>query len=599
MPTQGRSSLSYKLIALTTVSLLAVFCIIAGASWISASRFFDKAGSSIYRLLDEELVQTEDIIRSTLERKGLGLVQFLSQIAGLEIISFDHEALQGHLENVIKDEDVVYALYMIDLDNTIISRHRHEELQANHPHPHPATSSKELRQHMTDKQVVIEYTSDITYSGKKVGTIVVGISQKALFKLRGSAQERTEVIQRQLAEEIALFLRTLNTSIILICAVALFIIGGFLYIVLKKIIIDRLVEMSKAFLKVSQGDLNSQVGQVSNDELGDLCQSFNNMTSSLQKVTVSRDNLEEAHQKLQQAQEQLAQSLQELEASHEFSNQLIEKSPAGIMVLDNRKRIQEINIAGCRILGRNRQDLLGSDIQSIQQDVSSLTPLKHMGPEGTLPHEETFLGIDGNTVPVLINTTEIQSEAREDIVLATFVDISARKRAEEKLRTVSVTDELTGLMNRRGFMSMACKQLKIAERAQSNLFLLFADLDNMKWINDTFGHSAGDKALQETAALFEKTFRKSDIYGRLGGDEFAVLLTTETGSEDEKVIRQRLKENLLHLNSEKGRDFNLEISVGIVGFHHNDPVDLEELMQRADDKMYERKAIRKKRSQTS
>ena len=98
-----------------------------------------------------------------------------------------------------------------------------------------------------------------------------------------------------------------------------------------------------------------------------------------------------------------------------------------------------------------------------------------------------------------------------------------REKLEEELLSLSITDPLTGLHNRRGFLSLAEQQLKLSDRNKRGMQLYFADLDGLKWINDTLGHEEGDKALIEAATVFKETFRTSDIIARLGGDEYAAL----------------------------------------------------------------------------
>ena len=118
---------------------------------------------------------------------------------------------------------------------------------------------------------------------------------------------------------------------------------------------------------------------------------------------------------------------------------------------------------------------------------------------------------------------------------------------------------------------------------------MYADLDNMKGINDQLGHQAGDQALIETADIFRNTFRKSDIFGRMGGDEFAVLFTAENEEEDSSTIKQRLADQLQRLNNQPNRTFSLSISTGIVRFKHSQQVSLEQLMLQADQLMYQTK----------
>ncbi len=167
-------------------------------------------------------------------------------------------------------------------------------------------------------------------------------------------------------------------------------------------------------------------------------------------------------------------------------------------------------------------------------------------------------------------------------------DISERKKMEEKLHNMSITDELTGLLNRRGFFSLAQQQLKIAERKKREMYVIYADLDGLKKINDTWGHKEGDKALSEAADLLRNTFRESDVISRLGGDEFAVLVEVSEVN-DEVIIRKRLQERLHEINSQEERRYRLLISIGLVRFDPYNPYGIDELLSQADNLMYTNK----------
>lgn len=164
-------------------------------------------------------------------------------------------------------------------------------------------------------------------------------------------------------------------------------------------------------------------------------------------------------------------------------------------------------------------------------------------------------------------------------------DITERKNMEEKLHTMSLTDELTGLLNRRGFFSYSQKQLKIAERSRRTMSVIYADLDGLKKINDTWGHEEGDAAILEAASLLRDTFRESDIISRLGGDEFAVLVEI-TESNDELIIKKRLEEKISILNARENRKYSLLMSVGIVRYDPDHPCSVDELLSRSDKLMY-------------
>jgi diguanylate cyclase (GGDEF)-like protein/PAS domain S-box-containing protein len=172
----------------------------------------------------------------------------------------------------------------------------------------------------------------------------------------------------------------------------------------------------------------------------------------------------------------------------------------------------------------------------------------------------------------------------EEIVGA-LLDITDRKLNEEALHKLSLADELTGLYNRRGFFTLAEQQLKIANRIKKKILLLFADLDDLKWINDNLGHNEGDSALIEIANILQKTFRESDLVARIGGDEFAVL-AVETEETNAAIITTRLLDSLKNYNSERKRDYNLSVSIGISRYDPGYPCSIDKLLARADKLMY-------------
>jgi diguanylate cyclase (GGDEF)-like protein/PAS domain S-box-containing protein len=168
-------------------------------------------------------------------------------------------------------------------------------------------------------------------------------------------------------------------------------------------------------------------------------------------------------------------------------------------------------------------------------------------------------------------------------------DIQDRKTIEKSLEIMSTTDELTGLLNRRGFFTLARQQVRLANRNSQKLLLFYMDLDGLKRINDTLGHAEGDLALVEAATVLREIFRESDIIGRLGGDEFAVLLFEPTSFSDEQAIFSRLRETLHAKNTRPGRVYTLELSAGIKSYDPANPCTIDELISRADTLMYEEK----------
>jgi len=175
-----------------------------------------------------------------------------------------------------------------------------------------------------------------------------------------------------------------------------------------------------------------------------------------------------------------------------------------------------------------------------------------------------------------------------EMVKSMEYEINQRKLKENDLRAMSLTDDLTGLNNRRGFLTLATQYLKMINRYKSNTFLFYADVDRFKQVNDTYGHREGDKVLIDIAKILKKSYRDSDIIARIGGDEF-VVLPVGFHEFDPKIIIKRLDANFDELNANNNRDYNISISVGIADYDPDKPCSIEELLDRADKLMYQDK----------
>jgi len=196
---------------------------------------------------------------------------------------------------------------------------------------------------------------------------------------------------------------------------------------------------------------------------------------------------------------------------------------------------------------------------------------------------------------------EVLREGAQDYLIKGEVDIKLlrrtllfaieRHRSRVLLQQLSFNDELTGLLNRRGFLSMAQQQLKIAQREDWELVLLFADLDSLKNINDSFGHTEGDRALKSIATVLKITFRTSDLIARLGGDEF-IVLALNAPAAGVQTMTTRLQSNLDRLNSQN-RYYQLSLSIGIAQFDPNRVISLETMIMEADKALYENKRKRR------
>jgi len=164
--------------------------------------------------------------------------------------------------------------------------------------------------------------------------------------------------------------------------------------------------------------------------------------------------------------------------------------------------------------------------------------------------------------------------------------------ANERLRNLSLTDELTGLSNRRGFAILANGLLKFARRASHPLCLMYIDMDSLKQVNNTYGHEEGDIAITHFARILTETYRDSDVIARLGGDEFAVLTIDATAGGID-IIKTRLQSNVDAYNLVSVRGYALSFSLGIIQVDLNSTLTVDGLLSQADQAMYRHKRTRK------
>jgi diguanylate cyclase (GGDEF)-like protein len=159
---------------------------------------------------------------------------------------------------------------------------------------------------------------------------------------------------------------------------------------------------------------------------------------------------------------------------------------------------------------------------------------------------------------------------------------------QEELRQLATVDELTGLANRRGFFALGEHELLVAARTRAAIALLFVDVDGLKRVNDQLGHAVGDRLLKEAADVIRETIRTSDLAGRLGGDEFCVLLMGDPELDPHRAV-ERMRATAANHNDRPGRAFPLSLSIGLSSIPAGRSVTLEELIDAADEAMYEDK----------
>lgn len=165
-------------------------------------------------------------------------------------------------------------------------------------------------------------------------------------------------------------------------------------------------------------------------------------------------------------------------------------------------------------------------------------------------------------------------------------ELARRDEIEVEMRSLALTDILTGLNNRRGFLIQAEHMFRLARRKQAGCAVIYADIDGLKLVNDQLGHQTGDQLIRDAAAVLRESMRDTDVLARLGGDEFVAFALDDAHP---RVILTRLRDNLAAFNLMQERTYRLSISAGAVQCDPDSDTPLLDYVQQADREMYAHK----------
>jgi diguanylate cyclase (GGDEF)-like protein/PAS domain S-box-containing protein len=318
---------------------------------------------------------------------------------------------------------------------------------------------------------------------------------------------------------------------------------------------------------------------------------------SIRDIT-RRKKLEE---KLKNKEKELQRYLFELEAyaievqkNEEKYRSLVESTEDSVYLLDrnlrylymNNKHLSRLRLSGDGYSGRSYSEFhLPEEAEWFAEKATKVFETgKSLQVETRSNAEEKYF---------LLTLSPVRDEEGSISALTVISkDVTELKMMERKLHDISITDELTGLYNRRGFFTLAEQRVKLATRMKKDLLLFSADLDDLKKINDRLGHHIGDMALVEAADILRMSFRESDIIGRIGGDEFVVLILQDQDVTPEVLIT-RLNHNLETYNANTNMRYRISISLGMASFDPKFPSSINELLVEADKLMYESKKNKK------
>ncbi len=261
-----------------------------------------------------------------------------------------------------------------------------------------------------------------------------------------------------------------------------------------------------------------------------------------------------------------------------------------VFVHDFSGRLLDVNRVACERLGYSREELLrmpAADLTATETALRAPQLLKQIEHDGQASFEARHRSKDGGELLVWTNARRIEYDGLPAI-LSIARDISERKRMENELRKLAITDPLTGVKNRRYFMNRGSEELARSLRYKTPLCLLLLAIDHFKLVNDTYGHDAGDEILKGLTQRCQMALRETDLFARLGGEEFAALLI-QTSQQDALLTAERLRESIQGMSFPQiSETFSITISIGVALLDAADG-SIEEVMKRADQAMYRAK----------
>jgi diguanylate cyclase (GGDEF)-like protein/PAS domain S-box-containing protein len=279
-----------------------------------------------------------------------------------------------------------------------------------------------------------------------------------------------------------------------------------------------------------------------------------------------------------------------LQESEERFRLLYQSAPVSYQSMDSNGKILEINQAWLDELGYSRDEVVGHSFEDFLSDDSRTifkAILWRYLMMGTIEDIE-FEMIRKDGTPISVNyhgKIGYDGDGTFKQTHCVFYNVTDRKKMEQELHRLAVTDSLTGLFNRRHFFELAESEFKRTRRHRQPLSILMIDLDHFKRINDTYGHTIGDRVLQQVTRECKHALREIDVIGRYGGEEFVVLLPQTDQYEAMQAaerLRQRIEDARLTVNDSY---VYITISLGVAQYEEMD-VNIEALLDRADQALY-------------
>lgn len=499
-----------------------------------------------------------DSMYHQLEHHNSIITKNLSATAADLILTQNILKLQNLIDNMQENEDDIAYIYLISSKGKVLAHTFEDGFPAglkgiNKPASGQSYSSKLLD---TEEGYIRDFAVPIF---NNLGTVHVGISESHVRKTLS------------------------RTMWAIIFITSLFLgIGIFLIDIITINVLKPIKMLSDGAKAIGSGNYGHRVEIKTNDETGALAATFNNMASGLQ----------ESIAKLEQEIIERKKAEAALRQSEEKYRSLVDCTSDSIYLVDadykylfiNKQHLLRLGLSGEQYINKAYSDFHSPEETELFMQKAG----KVFKSGGSFQYEYKSLRDEKYFLQTISPVKDLNNKTTSVTVISK--DITMLKQTEEKLYSMSMTDELTGLYNRRGFLALVEQQLKLAHRENKKMFLMSADLDFLKLINDIMGHQRGDMAIINTANILKETFRESDIAARIGGDEF-VVLGVDTPDTNLETLAERLRENLNTHNDKVNEPLGeLSLSYGFAIYDPKYPRSIYELLSEADELMYQHKS---------
>ena len=335
--------------------------------------------------------------------------------------------------------------------------------------------------------------------------------------------------------------------------------------ILQKAIIKPLADVSSAMNRVSQGNLDQIVPVTGRDELGQMAQSFNQMTTEL-KATYAGFQTER----------------NKLET-------IIMGTNEGMVVTDSEGKVVLVNQAAELLLGKSAETIISGGFYSLIDDVDRIH--RRLDAPGEDTHTPEMVLYNERFLAVYISAIN-EPDGRLTGLAALIRDMTEEKRMEKLLLQLANSDALTGLFNRRYLDEALQKEFVRSKEARRPLSVLMFDVDHFKKFNDTYGHDQGDRVLKAFADTVQECVRNLDIACRYGGEEFLVI-ATETDQVGGMILAERIR---VAVETMRVDGLKVTTSIGVAGLHETGVESPSELVDAADVALYRAKEAGRNKS---